>query len=206
MNSLKNTRGVIEYTSRYVNGRTLDYGAGTAKYKNIIEPHFSEYIAFDIADGPSVDVTGDVLCPPFINESFDTIICTQVLEHVEKPWIVVSQIKRLLKNGGIAVVSAPFVFPYHADPYDFFRYTRQGLESLFKNDGFEIVESGSYGKVFSVFSEMIHFSVWNPYEPKGRTIWAGRAIRYMEKIAAFLDSFVGSKDIYPNSYVVVRKK
>lgn len=206
MNFLKNTREVIEHTSHHVTGRTLDYGAGTAKYRNIIKPYFSEYIAFDIVGGPNVDVTGDVLLPPFSDGSFDTVICTQVLEHVEKPWVVTSQIKRLLKKGGVVVVSAPFIFPYHADPYDFFRYTRQGLESLFKNDGFEIIESGSYGKIFSVFSEIIHFSVWNPYKAEGRTVWAGRAVRYMEKIAAFLDRLVGSKDVYPNSYIVARKK
>lgn len=206
MNSLKNTREVVEYLSSHVSGQTLDYGAGTAKYRSIVEPHSSKYVAFDMVASSNVDIVGDVLMPPFHDESFNTIICTQVLEHVEKPWIVASQIRRILKKDGIAIVSAPFVFPYHADPYDFFRYTRQGLESLFKNEGFEIVESGTYGKMFSVFSEMIHFSVWNPYKPEGRTIWAGRAVRYMEKLAAFLDKFVENKTIYPNSYIVVKKK
>jgi SAM-dependent methyltransferase len=205
MKTMKNTKEVIVHTKHYVSGVTLDFGAGTAKYQHIVRPCGTKYIAFDIVAGKNIDVVGDVLNPPFANNSFDTIISTQVLEHVEKPWILVAQMGRILKSGGICITTAPFLVPYHADPYDFFRYTVEGMVSLFENEGFKVVESGSYGKTFSVFSEMIHFSLFNPYNLKGSKLWAGRIMRKVEALASTLDRLVKSRVIYPNAYVVMKK-
>jgi len=203
---MNNTREVIVNTKHYVKGRTLDFGAGTAKYQNLIRPQTSEYITFDMIAGKNIDVVGDVLNPPFKDGEFDTIISTQVLEHVEKPWVMINQIGRILKSGGTCIMTAPFIVPFHADPYDFFRYTETGLTSMFKNEGFEIVESGSYGKIFGVLSEMIHFSLFSPYESIGKKLWSRRIVMRIEKIARFLDRFVKNKVIYSNVYVVAKKK
>ncbi len=206
MRNFKNTREVILHTQKYVSGETLDFGAGTAKYKGIIVPNTTKYVTFDMMAGKNIDVVGDVLNPPFGDSSFDTVISTQVLEHVEKPWVMVSQIGRITKLGGVCIITAPFLIPFHADPHDFFRYTREGMESLFKNEGFEIVESGTYGKTFSVFSEMIHFTLFNPYKPGGSGIWARRIMRLVEKCCSALDHLVRNKIIYSNVYVVAKKK
>jgi SAM-dependent methyltransferase len=203
--NLKNTRDVILHTKHYVTGETLDFGAGTAKYQYLIRPHTSKYTTFDMVAGKNIDIVGDVLNPPFENNTFDTVISTQVLEHVEKPWIMVREIGRIIKPGGVCITTAPFLVPFHADPYDFFRYTIEGMVSLFRNEGFEVIESGSYGKIFGVFSEMIHFSLFNPYKPGGHTVWGSRIMRQAEKLAFFLDKFVDNKIIYPNVYVVMRK-
>lgn len=206
MKNLQNTRDVILYTKQYVKGDTLDFGAGTAKYQHLIRPQTSKYTTFDMVAGKNIDVVGDALNPPFADKSFDTIISTQVLEHVEKPWIMVREIGRIIRPGGICITTAPFLVPYHADPYDFFRYTKEGMVSLFKNEGFEMVESGSYGKMFAVFSEMIHFSVFSPYAPGGHTRFGRFILPKLEKVAKFLDRFVRNKVVYPNVYVVMRKK
>lgn len=191
----------------YIKGDTLDFGAGNAKYKPLIITRASHYTAFDVKPGPHVDVVGDAMHPPFADSSFDTIISTQVLEHVERPWIMAKEIARLTRPGGMCIVTAPFIVPYHSDPYDFFRYTKEGLASLFTNEGFELVESGSYSRVFSVFSEMIHFSFFSPYEKKKKGLWSVRFMRYLERLAYFLDGLL-SRDgaIYANSFVIVRKK
>jgi len=206
MKNLKNTRDVILHTKRYVSKSTLDFGAGTAKYRGIIVPNTSKYTTFDIVAGKNIDIVGNVLNPPFKDGEFDTVISTQVLEHVEKPWIVVAQIGRILKPGGICIMTASFLVPYHADPHDFFRYTTEGMVSLFKNEGFEIVESGAYGKIFTVFSEMIHFSIFSPYTVIGRKSLSIKIFMRIEKVFRFFDKFISNKVIYPNVYVVARKK
>lgn len=208
MSNLKNTREVILHTRHFMSGKTLDFGAGSAKYRNLIMPHTSEYTTFDIVKGKYIDIVGDVLNPPFPNNHFDTVISTQVLEHVEKPWIMVSEIGRILKPGGICIITAPFIVPHHADPHDFFRFTTEGLASLFVNNGFEIIEYDSYGKIFSVLSEMIHFMFFSPYSAstKRRDLWVGRIMRRVESLAYRLDKALKSKIIYPNGYVVARKK
>lgn len=206
--NFKTTRDVLTYAQKYISGNTLDFGAGRAKYKGIITQKSAQYTAFDMIAGPNVDIVGDALKPPFKDGEFDTIISTQVLEHVEKPWVMVSEIARILKPGGICIMTAPFMVPYHADPYDFFRYTKQGLASLFKNEGFEIVESQSYGKTFTVLVEMIHFVFFSHYTPrsKSKQVWVSRFMRVVKPAAAKLDNLVKNKVLYPNSFVVARKK
>jgi len=203
---MNNTREVINHTKHYVSGKTLDFGAGTAKYRGLIKPLAEEYITFDMLEGQNIDVVGDVLNPPFKDGEFNTVISTQVLEHVEKPWVMIKQIGRIIKSNGICIITAPFIVPFHADPYDFFRYTETGLTSMFKNEGFEIVESGTYGKTFGVLSEMIHFSLLSPYEKIGQKKISRKIMQYIEKTTRFLDRFVKNKVIYSNVYVVAKKK
>jgi SAM-dependent methyltransferase len=207
MITFKNTRTLVAYLRKYINGKTVDFGAGNAKYRNLIKPCTSEYIAFDMVPGEHIDVVGDALNPPFQDETFDTVLSTQTLEHVEKPWVVVQEIKRILKPDGVCIITAPFLIPYHADPYDFFRYTKQGLESLFKNEGFEIIESGTYGNTPSVLVEMMHFSHFSHYTTRSK--WRGRIrntfIRSTKWLAYKLDTVFKNKSVYANSYVVARK-
>ncbi len=207
MNNLKNTRAVISYLSEYINGNTLDFGAGSAKYKSIIIPHTKSYTSFDMIPGEHIDIVGDALKPPFQDASFDTVVSTQMLEHVEKPWVVVHEMGRILKPGGICIVTAPFLVPYHADPHDFFRYTTQGMESLFKNEGFSIIESGSYGNAPSVLAEMIHFGYFSHYTKRTKIgTWIRNKIVDTVKMMAFnLDRFFKNKALYANTYVVAKK-
>lgn len=206
MNYIKSTQELVLHTKHYIFGDTLDYGAGTAKYRNIIKPNTSTYTTFDMIVGEYIDVVGDVLDAPFNDASFDSVVSTQVLEHVEKPWVMVAEIHRILRHGGVCIVTAPFMFPYHAHPHDFFRFTVDGLESLFKNEDFEIVEIGYYGKMFTVFSEIIHLLFFNPYQPERKSKWHMRIMRHIEHLAGFLDRFSQNRIIYPNVYVVARKK
>lgn len=198
------TEKVIRYLLKYVNGKTLDFGAGSAKYKQIIKEKTKEYLAFDMFPGPDIDVVGDVLKTSFPEGSFDTIISTQVLEHVEKPWMMVKEIKRILKKDGICILTAPFINPSHNDPGDYFRYTTSGVKSLFRNENFEIIECDSYGQLFTVLSGFIKFSFFNPYKKpkKGSYI----INNFLLKIAKFLNKFTKNRIIYDSVYVVAKKK
>jgi len=207
MTSFINTRAVVTYLCKYISGKTLDYGAGTAKYRKIIIPHTREYITFDMVRGENVDVVGDAHKPPFEDESFDTVISTQMFEHIEKPWVVASEIKRILKPNGVCIITAPFIVPYHADPHDFFRYTKEGLESLFKNEGFKIEESGTYGKALSVLGEMIHFSFFSHYKKRSKLKEKVRSkiIRLIKLVTRNGDPLLKGSVVYANSYIVARK-
>lgn len=204
MKKIHQTKDVIRHTLHYVSGKTLDLGAGTAKYRWMIEPKTTSYTTFDAVPGAGIDVVGDVLDAPFAGDSFDTVISTQVLEHVEKPWVMVREINRILKKGGFCILTAPFLVPYHADPHDYFRYTTEGLKSLFKNSGFEIAECSGYGSTYATLSEIIHFVYFNPYTKKPLT-WSERILRYINKVAAFLDKYTRNSIVYPNTYIVAKK-
>ena len=198
------TKNFVKYSLKYIKGKVLDLGAGSAKYKQIIKEKSTKYLAFDMIPGENIDIVGDVLNLPFVNENFDTVISTQVLEHISKPWLMVNEIQRVLKTGGFCILTAPFLIPYHADPHDYFRYTIEGIESLFKDAGFEICESGGYGKTFSVIAEFIRFSWFNPYQKMKKGSW--KITHFITKLAGLLDKFSKNKIIYSNVYLIARKK
>lgn len=206
---LQQTRDVVEYAAKYMKGKTLDLGAGSAKYRDIIEAKADTYTAFDMFPGERIDVVGNVLDLPFKNNHFDTVVSTQVLEHVERPWVMVEEIYRVLKEDGVCILTCPFITPYHADPGDYFRYTKEGARSLFKNAGFKIIECEYYGLFFTVTKEMIRFlffSRFKQYKNKKPGVWAQRFVRYMHKFAAFLDNKIKNEQIIYNSvYIIVKK-
>lgn len=185
----------------HVRGRVLDLGAGMAKYKESIKKYATDYISCDVKKNKNIDTICDVTNLNFSPESFDTVISTQVFEHVDNPFVVTKEIKKVLKIGGNAIITAPFMFPFHADPKDNFRFSREGLEEIFKSIGFEIIDSGIYGGFFMVLSEMIHFSWFNPYKHK-----SSRLMAIIERVAKFFDKIIPSKIIYANAFVVAKKR
>lgn len=202
-NKFQTTREVIQYCQKYINGKVLDFGAGRAKYKDIISVRASRYVAFDQMPGSNIDVVGNVLKSPFLDCDFDTVVSTQVLEHVENPWLMIKEITRVLKNGGVCILTVPFLVPYHPDPQDNFRFTVNGLVNMFKAEGFVMVESGYYGGLFTVLSEFIHFCVFDPYKkPKFGSVII---MDFVRKIASLLDQLIVSERIYANIYIVARK-
>lgn len=137
----------------YMTGRMLDAGSGSySRYKHLF--HSSSIVRFDIVSGPNVDVIGSVEKMPFNDGEFDSILSTQVLEHVEYPERAVSEMYRVLKEGGHVLVTVPQWNELHEEPYDFWRYTCFGLKSLFERNGFEVIEYSQTGGFFSTRAKM----------------------------------------------------
>lgn len=113
----------------------LNLGSGTEHLYD--DPRL---INFDIFPHRNAEVVGDAHFLPFLDGSFDVVWMSAVLEHIRKPWIVSKEVERVLKPGGKVLVSVPFIQKGHGAPHDYFRYTPDGLRSLF--DGFEEIECG----------------------------------------------------------------
>ena len=90
-----------------------------------------EFVGTDMQKGPGVDVVADAEKLPFMDGSFDLVLCLETLEHADKPWLITDEIQRVLRSDGIAIVSSQQNFPLHMHPSDYFRYTPYGLRSLF---------------------------------------------------------------------------
>jgi SAM-dependent methyltransferase len=74
-------------------------------------------------------------------DHFDLVVCTEVLEHTLNPFLAVDEICRILKKGGIVLISVPFNFRIHGPLPDCWRISEHGLRSLFSRErGFEIIE------------------------------------------------------------------
>lgn len=133
-------------------GKVLDLGCGTNPYRAWFG-HVERYTGADIAPEPGVDV---VLVPgeqlPFEDEAFDTLLCTQVLEHVADLDQILSEMLRVLAPGGLLLVSAPFLFNLHGAPHDYRRFTEYGLAGLLEEGGMEIVVMRRQGGIGSTLT------------------------------------------------------
>jgi SAM-dependent methyltransferase len=128
----------------YCRGDVLDLGCGEA-------PLYGHYRRFassvTCVDWPgSAHDTGhaDVLCDldeplPLPDASFDTVILSDVLEHLYDPRQVISEIRRVLRPGGKLLMSAPFMYGLHERPHDYYRYTRHTLERMASDSGFDVL-------------------------------------------------------------------
>ena len=109
----------------------IDVGCGNYRMdENIITLDFFDYEA--------VDVVCDVGSLPFKRDSVDAFISRSVLEHIPDTSAVIQQFNRCTKPGGLSMHLIPFLYPFHASPYDFQRYTHKGQQTLFK--GWEVIE------------------------------------------------------------------
>ena len=114
--------------------RVLDVGCGVKPYY----PFFasaSEYVGVDVQDNPHADVAGAVEALPVPDGSFDIVLCTQVLEHVDDPAVAVRELHRVTGPGGRVLASTHGVMLYHPNPQDYWRWTHTGLEKLFRDNG-----------------------------------------------------------------------
>jgi SAM-dependent methyltransferase len=121
----------LEPLSRYFRGRTLNAGCGSRDISDILRRFgATEVVNYDIASDISGAIIGSLESTPFDSNSFDSIICNAVLEHVPNVHRVMDELSRILKPGGNLIAAIPFLQPLHLVPTDFRRYTSDGLKEL----------------------------------------------------------------------------
>ena len=124
-------------------------GAATSGIRN-------NWINLDIYPHANCDVAGDAHWLPFRDESIDAVHSRSVFEHLAQPVRAAREVARILRPGGIMICDVPFAYPLHGSPHDFFRYTPDGLKSLFSGlDTIEVAPSLGPCATISLFSERI---------------------------------------------------
>ena len=124
-----------------LSGRVLDYGCGGSPYVSLL-PQLRPYVRADIGSGPGIDfVLSDDGHVPQPDGSFDVILSTQVLEHIREPARYIAESFRLLRPGGVLVLTTHGMVREHGCPHDYGRWTPMGLAQLARSGGFEIEES-----------------------------------------------------------------
>jgi SAM-dependent methyltransferase len=192
----------------HARGRTLDVGAGRLAWRSLLTQHVASYFSGDVTKEHSdLDVVFDVTRGlPFADATFDTLFCCSVLEHAPEPWHALSEIYRVLIPDGIAIISLPFVLHLHDEPYDYYRFTRYGIEHLAKRAGFQVVEMVVNGGLFHL--------VLNLPSVMLSTIWEAAKLRALIRpttriwlaLARRLDNVFNLKELFASNYIVVLTK
>jgi SAM-dependent methyltransferase len=170
------------------NLKVLDIGSGYSNWSGLFK-NCARYDTLDLNEDVSADYVGDFFSME-IPHSFDLIIGTELLEHLQTPALFFQRTYELLNDQGRVLISFPFLFKIHGDPDDYFRYTLQGIKALSK-DLFEVEIAYNHGNKFQLIWEII---------TDGR-------LMIPFKLFNFLFSKIDHKNKYfPLGYVVLLKK
>lgn len=147
-----------------IRGRLIDIGCGTKPYEGFFAPHVTQHVGADHPDSrhdkSKVDILASAYAIPEADASFDSALCTAVLEHLEEPELALRECYRLLKPGGTALYSIPFIWHVHEEPRDFYRFSRYGIDYLFRKVGFERIEIVALSGFWATFGQLLVYQLY----------------------------------------------
>ena len=208
-------RDIKQAIDHFAKGSLLDLGCGNKPYKPLYDPLVSSQIGCDIIQSDKNLV--DVICPitdlSFPDQQFDTVLCTQVLEHVYEHDKMMQEIHRVMKPGGTIILTVPFAWELHEEPYDFFRYTRHSLKELFERSGFTInyikPNGGKWAAIYQLRNNMLYdsFAKHKTFFNKIRKIFFMelRFTQLRNHFAIWVDKKFPN-DVFTLNYIVVAHK
>ncbi|MEZ4392608.1 MAG: class I SAM-dependent methyltransferase [Polyangiales bacterium] len=141
-------------------GRVLDVGCGHKPYRAMLGPGVTEYVGVDREGGDAdADLRAEADALPFDDGSFDAAVSFQVLEHVRDPAGCAREMARVLRPGGVAVVTAPGVWAAHEEPHDYWRFTEHGMRALLSDAGMVDVRVTALGGFWSTLGQMANLEL-----------------------------------------------
>ncbi len=175
---------VQKYAPR-LQGRLMDFGCGSKPYRTLFD--VTEYVGVDFSneghphEGEPIDYFYDGKSLPFPDASFDSVLTTEVLEHIFNPDEALREIARVLRPGGRMLLTCPFSWEMHEEPYDYARYTLHALRSLLEKAGFEVEAEERAGSAVRAIGQL---SILTTTRILGRMIGRGsRAARGVSRLA-----------------------
>ncbi len=162
--------------------RALDLGCDRSPYRASLEKRGYCVETLDLTMDGGADHMGTVERTGLSDEAFDLVLCTQVLEHCDDPFLGVREIRRILRPGGRLIVSVPHVWFYHPHPADHWRFTQEGLLKLCSDVGLRPIELLGQGGAAVTFAQITCFLL---YGLVGR--WGAPAFAALNAAAPLVD-------------------
>jgi SAM-dependent methyltransferase len=168
-------------------GRLLDLGCGARPYAPLYQAAFEECIAADFeARTMGVDVRLDAQALPFRDDSFEYVLCSEVIEHVPNAHKALGEIARVLRPGGVLLVTWPFIYMLHEVPSDYARLTEFGMAKLLGENGLTIERFARRGGAFALAAVLAEFFVSGFLETLVRMPVLGRVFRLVKTLTLAL--------------------
>jgi SAM-dependent methyltransferase len=209
-------RGLYRSISNYasdITGKVLDVGCGQKPYQHLFNT--TSYIGMDIEQSghshqdENIDVFYDGKTFPFEDASFDNALTNQVFEHVFNPEEFLKEINRVLKPGGHLLITVPFVWDEHEQPYDYARYSSFGLTHVLKINGFEIVSFTKSVNNFTVIAQLTILFFYKKMVNRNK-FWSSTMVPLILSPLTILGIVVSkitpaSTDLYLDNVVLAKK-
>jgi SAM-dependent methyltransferase len=195
-------------------GRILDFGCGIKPYESLFT-NASEYIGVDYdlgeqsPENSKVDFFYDGKTLPFSDNSFDNIVCFEVIEHIFNPEEIIPELYRVLKKDGKAIFTFPFAWPEHSQPYDYARYSSFSSKFIFEKFNFKVIDYQKTGNFIQVIFQFIicYFLYLIPTKNTKIQQIIMIPFSFIFNFLGLLFSFIlpTQKDLYFNNVIVVQK-
>jgi SAM-dependent methyltransferase len=200
----------LSLVEAYASGRCLDAGSGRSPWRPYLDAQGLEVFSLDVEErSGETDIVADLQdMPEVLDASFGTVLCTQVLEHLPRPWDALAEIGRVLEPDGYLILSVPHLSMLHEVPHDYYRYTRYGITSLLEGQGFKVQQISESGGLVSFNSHLFSMGLMTTLGSLPgltRLIWGLNYIVFI-KGAGLVDRIFGLRTIYPCNYVVLAQK
>ena len=196
-----------------IGGAVLDVGCGSKPYRGFLSA--TSYVGMEF-DTPrtraefSADVYYDGKTFPFPGETFDSVLCSQVFEHVFTPAEFLLEINRVLRPGGYLLLAVPFVWDEHEQPHDFARYSSFGLRALLSSAGFEVEMQRKSVADARVLFQLLNAYLFKITWTRSRTLNLLAMLLLMAPVnlLGILFGFIlpVNADLYLDNIVLARKK
>lgn len=196
-----------------ITGKTLDVGCGTKPYMHLYKSN--EYVGLEIdtpqnREAKKADFYYDGNIFPFDDASFDSLVANEVFEHVFNPDEFLNELFRILKPGGMILLTMPFVWDEHEQPYDFARYSSFGIKALLEKHGFEIIDQRKSTDDIRVIFQLLNTYIYKKTVTK--KAWINVLVTFVlmapSNIIGELLSKITPKnsDLYLDNVVLARRK
>lgn len=201
-------RSLFPVIVKHASGVVLDAGAGKLPYKPILSSVAERYLALDVSPAnEEVDLVADVQDLPIDDSSIDTIFCSQVIEHVPDTAKTFSEFRRVLRPGGLLILTAPHLGYLHNEPHDYYRFTNYGLAHLTESAGLSVVSVDAVGGLVSFLGHLcstVTVGVWGSVPVMGPLALA--ANRLWSRSMVHLDNIIGMKRLFALDFLLIAKK
>jgi SAM-dependent methyltransferase len=153
-----------------------------------------------------VDLVGTAYKIPADDGSFDSALCTSVLEHLEEPELALRECHRILRSGGMAIYSIPFIWHLHEEPRDFYRFSKYGLKYMFEKAGFEIAEIEPLSGFWGTFGQMFVYNLYRFNRGPLRWLHVVDALGLLIQGVAYLLEKTDHTEQWTSMYMVAVRK
>jgi SAM-dependent methyltransferase len=148
----------LQAARQLAQGVMLDVGCGTKPYRELfarqVTHHWGVDVPFSYHGNRAIDCFAPSHALPLRSGSVDFVLCTEVLEHVPEPWQAWNEISRVLRPGGVALITTPFIYRFHEMPWDFWRITGPCHRRMAERAGLMIEDIRPRGGYLSVLADV----------------------------------------------------